>query len=51
MAFKEALLPLVGDLGPAIVVAIEKCVAMAVDIGPVFPLWRLSWMRRSVLRR
>ena len=33
MAFKEALLPLVGDLGPATVVAIEKCVAMAVDIG------------------
>jgi hypothetical protein len=33
MAFKEAPLPLVADLGPATVVAIEKCVAMAVDIG------------------
>jgi len=33
MAFKDFLLPLVGDPGPATVVAIDRCVAMAADIG------------------
>lgn len=33
MALKEILLPRVGDSGLATVVAIERCVAMAVDIG------------------
>ncbi|CAN5274812.1 universal stress protein [soil metagenome] len=33
MAIKDILLPLVGGPSPAAIVAIEKCVAMAADIG------------------
>ena len=33
MAIKDILLPLIGEPSPAAITAIEKCVAMAVDIG------------------
>ncbi len=33
MAIKDILLPLIGEPSPAAIAAIEKCVAMAVDIG------------------